>query len=143
MAMALGMRLATCQHRLACYHISQNQLKRFRSDLDFFKSAPYFRSLIRKRFDDRWAEEHEKIEKGTQWLKVQFGYSFARPGRRYKNQFYPYMPAPRRAAQLTYAMTGHAPIGAYQKRFKIRDDDDCPACDTPQTRDHVLAACRR
>ena len=53
------------------------------------------------------------------------------------------MPTPQKAAQLTYALTGHAPIGAYQKHFKLRDDDECPTCDTPQTRDHVLSACRR
>jgi len=121
----------------------RDHLKRLRGDQDFYKSAPYFRSLIRRRFEERWAEEHEKIEKGTQWLKVRFGYCFARPGRRHKGQFYPFMPTPRRASQLTYALTGHAPIGAYQKRFNIRDDDECSACDTPQTRNHVLSACRR
>jgi hypothetical protein len=124
-------------------HYLKNQLKHLRGDQDFYKSAPYFRSLIRRRFEERWAEEHETIEKGTQWLKVQFGHCFARSGRRHKGQFYPFMPTPRRAAQLTYALTGHAPIGACQKHFNIRDDDECPTCDAPQTQNHVLSACRR
>jgi hypothetical protein len=55
----------------------KKQLKPLRTEQEFFKTAPYFRSLIRKRFEARWAEEHEKIDKGSQWLKVRFGHCFA------------------------------------------------------------------
>src|ERR1700759_1201799 len=58
------------------------------------------------------------------------------------------MKTPKKAAQLTRAMTGHAPIGVYQARFKLHPtlpyyDGECPHCDVPQTRDHILSACRR
>ena len=153
-ARASAQQLATWPHQLDCAWLPakvdwavvpflKKQLKHMRTNQDFLKSAPYFKSFIQRRFDERWEEEFETMNKGTQWLKVRFGHSFARPGRRFRNQFYPYMPTPRRAAQLTYAITGHAPIGSYQKRFKIRQDDKCPTCERPQTRNHVLHACKR
>ena len=153
-ALASSAKLASWPHHLECAWLPANtdwpvipflkkQLKHLRSEQDFVKSAPYYRSFIRRRFDERWAEEYETMNKGQQWLQVRFGRNFAQPGRRHRNQFYPYMPTPRRAAQLTYALTGHAPIGAYQKGFKLRDKDECPTCNTTQSRNHVLYACRR
>jgi len=103
----------------------------------------YFRALIRQQMDERWREEHQTLNKGKQWLKVNVGYGEAVPGAKQAEQFHPYLATPRQVAQFTYAMTAHAPIGAYQKCFKLRDTDECPRCDIPQTRDHVLSACGR
>ena len=121
----------------------KGKAKRLRSDQTFHKSMPYFRALIRRRLDKRWREEDESTSKGREWLKVNFGLGPAQMGTKHADQFRALMPTPRRAAQFTYAMTGHAPIGAYQRRFRNQDNDDCPRCDTTQTRDHVLSACGR
>ena len=41
--------------------------------------------------------------------------------------------------------SGHALIGAYLKRFKMRDDDNCWWCNQPtkQTRGHLFGRCKR
>ena len=85
----------------------------------------------------------EDVNKGSDWLQVKFGHGPPLTGPKHADQFRAFMATPRKAAQFTYAMTGHAPIGAYQKRFRNQDNDNCPRCDTPQTRNHVLVACGR
>ena len=146
--------LATWPHQLTCARISAKDdwpvlsylrrlLKSVRADQPIHKTAPYFRALIRRRLDARWEEEFALLNKGNSWLKLNIGKAPPLPGRRRARQFYPYMRTPRKAAQLTYAMTAHAPIGSYQKRFLHRESDECPTCKAPQTRDHVLSACGR
>jgi len=45
-----------------------------RTQQDFAKSTAYFRALIRKQMDKWWREEHQALNKGKQWLKVNVGY---------------------------------------------------------------------
>ena len=141
-------------HQLTCARISAKDdwpvlsylrrlLKTLRAEQPIHRTAPYFRALIRRRLDARWEEESALQNKGRSWLKLNIGKAPPLPGRRHAKQFYPYMRTPRKAAQFTYAMTAHAPIGSYQKRFLHRESDECPTCKAPQTRDHVLSACGR
>jgi hypothetical protein len=46
-------------------------------------------------------------------------------------------------SHFTRAITGHAPIAAYRHRWHPEVSNLCPTCDVPQTRDHVLLACKR
>jgi hypothetical protein len=121
----------------------KTRLWHLRDDQVFAKSTASFKALIRRRLDERWAEDALEQKLGSSWLNVQVGLGLALPGRRHKDQYLPFMTSPQKAARFTYAMTGHAPIGAYQKRFKILDNDECPRCQVPQTRNHVLSACAR
>jgi hypothetical protein len=146
--------LATWPQRLTCAWLPtsvdwpvvsylKTHLRRLRDNQVFTKSMASFRALIRRRLDERWAEDAVEQKLGSSWLNVRVGLGLALPGRRHKGQYLPFMTTPQKAVRFTYAMTGHAPIGAYQKRFKIRENDECPRCQVPQTRDHVLSACGR
>ena len=45
-------------------------------------------------------------------------------------------------ARMTRAMTGHAPIGAFRKRFKLPGVTDCPCGVEHWTREHTILSCR-
>jgi hypothetical protein len=121
----------------------KTRLRHLHQDQPFARSTASFKAIIRRRMDERWVEERSEQKLGSTWLNVRVGLGLATPGWRHKDQFLPFMTTPRKTSRFTYAMTGHAPIGAYQKRFKIRENDECPVCQVPQTRDHVLSACVR
>jgi hypothetical protein len=129
--------LATWPHHLTCAWLPasvdwpvvpylKTRLRHLREDQVFARSKASFRALIRRRLDERWVEDSLEQKLGSNWLNVRVGLGLALTGRRHKDQYLPFMTTPQRAARLTYAMTAHAPIGSYQKRFKIRENDECP-----------------